>query len=125
MKEKDLEGVKIMGIHMMSQEDKKIIMFDTFDKESSEKLYKLLTENTIRISALIDKEQKYSVAVEFTDIDFGFVHPTGFTKDEYPPLTWLSNQQVTHLTTGYWDELSKSRQYNTPFHSIENLIHLN
>ncbi|MNT73313.1 hypothetical protein D3C72_2120060 [compost metagenome] len=77
------------------------------------------------MNVLISKEHHYNLEIVFVGEDDTVIRiETGFTKEQYPPLAYLSNQQVDYITTGYRDD-QDNLQPLQEYKSLENLIHLN
>lgn len=124
MTEHDLENILWNNIAFLEQGDDKILLLSCRDKSSAEKLLELLQKNAFKLNVIVNKENKYSFEIEFTDTDFGIRHETTVSKEQYPQLSWLHNQQITHITCGFRSDQGKLEPL-LDFHPIEGQINLN
>ena len=124
MIEHDLKNILWNNISFLEQSNNKILLLSCSGKSSAEKLLDLLRKNVFKLNVLVNIEKKYSFEIEFSDTDLGIRHDTSVTKEQYPQLSWLHNQQITHITTGYRNEDGKLEPL-LDFHPISGQINLN
>lgn len=125
MDTQDLQFIDQIKIYLGGNDVKIVLTLQCSSKEIADKLHSILLVNLFKLDVRISPQGVYSVEIVFTeheDLVLGI--NTGYTKDEYPPLQFLSNQQVNFITTGYRDDQG-NLQLIEPHKSLENLIHLN
>jgi hypothetical protein len=72
------------------------------EKDQAKRLLKVLHENPFDLKIFVNKLGCYILNLEFLNSDFAIGYNTERTKDDYPPLVWLTNHLVKNITTGIW-----------------------
>jgi len=125
MTESDLQGILWNKIAFMQEDESRVLLLECQSEEQAKKLLKLLTTNEFILRVIENEKSKtYSFEIEFTNSEYGIRNNLGLTKEQYPQLAWLHNQQVTHITTGYRNG-AKKLQFLPDFHPLDSEIKLN
>lgn len=121
MTDNELKLFNWVNISFANQADKNILVLVSSDKNSANYFLKTLKIKEFNLSIFLRKTYTFQVVFKEGGV-IGM--DTIFTDDNFPAVKLAKNQQLTHMTTGYKDEQNKL-QLLTPYHSLENLIHLN
>jgi len=112
------------SVSFAQQADKNILVLVSSDKENAEKFLKVLKSKEFNLNIILKGPSKtYTFQLNFKEGGVIGMN-TIFTEDNFQAVKLAKNQQLTHVTTAYKDENSKL-QLLSPYHSLENLIHLN
>jgi len=124
MTDDELDLFKWTEIQFAKQADKNILVLVSLDIQSAEYFLATLKSKEFNLGIILKGQLKnYTFQIDFKEGGIIGLN-TIYTDDNFPAVKLAKNQQLTHVTTGYRDDQRKL-QLLSPYHSLENLIHLN
>ncbi|WKZ58822.1 MAG: hypothetical protein QY309_13195 [Cyclobacteriaceae bacterium] len=124
MTDKELKDFNWTEVQFAKQANKNILILVSSDNSSADYFLKILKSKEFNLG-IIQKGQLKTYTFQLDFKEGGLIgFETAYTEDNFPVVKLAKNQQLTHVTTAYRDDQSKL-QLLSPYHTLENLIHLN
>lgn len=124
MTDDELDLFKWTEVQFAKQADKNILILVSLDIQSAEYFLATLKSKEFNLGVILKGELKtYTFQIDFKEGGLIGLN-TIYTDDNFSAVKLAKNQQLTHVTTGYRGDQHKL-QLLSPYHSLENLIHLN
>lgn len=101
--EKEIVGIlwRDISIQKMAN-DRFVLILICKQKDQAKRLLEALHNNPFSLEIFINKLRHYTLRIEFLNFEFYIKYDTERTKENYPPLVWLTNHLVKYITTGIW-----------------------
>lgn len=101
--EKEIKGIIWRDISVQKMANGQfVLILICEEKEQAKRLIDALHDNPFNLKIFISKSGNYILNLEFSNSEFAIGYDTERTKEDYPPLVWLTNHLVKNITTGVW-----------------------